>query len=81
MSPFDDRPDLEYPGYLNTGHKSEASAFAKELATTYNVTGNNAACTIATSGRSAATAVSSSPVNGQAIRRIVPVRSGRSVPT
>ena len=26
---FDDRPDLEYPGYSNTGYKSEASAFTK----------------------------------------------------
>ena len=26
---FDDRPDLQYPGYSNTGHKSEASAFTK----------------------------------------------------
>src|SRR4030095_17159276 len=26
---FDARPDLEYPGYSNTGYKSEASAFAK----------------------------------------------------
>ena len=26
---FDARPDLEYPAYANTGHKSEASAFAK----------------------------------------------------
>lgn len=26
---FDDRPDLQYPGYLNTGYKSEASAFTK----------------------------------------------------
>lgn len=26
---FDDRPDLQYPGYENTGYKSEASAFAK----------------------------------------------------
>ena len=26
---FDARPDLEYPGYENTGHKSEASAFGK----------------------------------------------------
>jgi iron complex outermembrane recepter protein len=26
---FDARPDLDYPAYLNTGHKSEASAFAK----------------------------------------------------
>lgn len=26
---FDDRPDLQYPGYSNTGFKSEASAFAK----------------------------------------------------
>ena len=26
---FDDRPDLQYPGYSNTGYKTEASAFAK----------------------------------------------------
>jgi iron complex outermembrane receptor protein len=26
---FDARPDLGYPAYLNTGHKSEASAFTK----------------------------------------------------
>jgi iron complex outermembrane receptor protein len=26
---FDDRPDLAYPGYLNTGFKTEASAFGK----------------------------------------------------
>jgi iron complex outermembrane receptor protein len=26
---FDDRPDLQYPGYRNTGFKTEASAFAK----------------------------------------------------
>lgn len=26
---FDDRPDLQYPGYSNTGFKTEASAFAK----------------------------------------------------
>jgi iron complex outermembrane receptor protein len=26
---FDARPDLEYPAYDNTGHKTEASAFAK----------------------------------------------------
>ncbi len=26
---FDDRPDLQYPGYSNTGHKTEASAFGK----------------------------------------------------
>jgi iron complex outermembrane receptor protein len=26
---FDDRPDLEYPGYSNTGFKTEASAFTK----------------------------------------------------
>jgi len=26
---FDDRPDLQYPGYSNTGRKSEASAFTK----------------------------------------------------
>lgn len=26
---FDDRPDLQYPGYSNRGRKSEASAFAK----------------------------------------------------
>jgi iron complex outermembrane receptor protein len=26
---FDARPDLEYPAYSNTGHKTEASAFAK----------------------------------------------------
>ncbi|HEX9564525.1 MAG TPA: TonB-dependent receptor [Gemmatimonadaceae bacterium] len=29
---FDDRPDLQYPGYSNTGYKTEASAFAKVLA-------------------------------------------------
>ena len=26
---FDDRPDLQYPGYSNTGFKTEASAFGK----------------------------------------------------
>ena len=26
---FDDRPDLQYPGYSNTGFKTEASAFTK----------------------------------------------------
>jgi iron complex outermembrane receptor protein len=26
---FDDRPDLQYPGYSNTGYKTEASAFGK----------------------------------------------------
>lgn len=26
---FDDRPDLQYPGYRNTGYKTEASTFAK----------------------------------------------------
>jgi iron complex outermembrane receptor protein len=26
---FDERPDLQYPGYSNTGFKTEASAFAK----------------------------------------------------
>jgi iron complex outermembrane receptor protein len=26
---FDDRPDLEYPGYSNTGYKTEASTFGK----------------------------------------------------
>jgi iron complex outermembrane recepter protein len=26
---FDDRPDLQYPGYSNTGYKTEASAFTK----------------------------------------------------
>jgi iron complex outermembrane receptor protein len=26
---FDDRPDLQYPGYANTGFKTEASAFGK----------------------------------------------------
>jgi iron complex outermembrane receptor protein len=26
---FDDRPDLQYPGYSNTGFKTEASTFAK----------------------------------------------------
>lgn len=26
---FDDRPDLQYPGYSNTGYKTEASTFAK----------------------------------------------------
>ena len=26
---FDDRPDLQYPGYSNTGFKTEASGFAK----------------------------------------------------
>lgn len=26
---FDERPDLQYPGYANTGFKTEASAFAK----------------------------------------------------
>jgi iron complex outermembrane receptor protein len=26
---FDDRPDLQYPGYSNTGLKTEASAFGK----------------------------------------------------
>ncbi len=26
---FDDRPDLQYPGYSNTGHKTEASMFGK----------------------------------------------------
>jgi iron complex outermembrane receptor protein len=29
---FDDRPDLQYPGYRNTGFKTEASAFAKASA-------------------------------------------------
>jgi iron complex outermembrane receptor protein len=26
---FDDRPDLQYPGYSNTGYKTEGSAFSK----------------------------------------------------
>ena len=26
---FDERPDLQYPGYFNTGYKTEASAFTK----------------------------------------------------
>ena len=26
---FDDRPDLQYPGYSNTGYKTEASSFGK----------------------------------------------------
>ena len=26
---FDDRPDLQYPGYSNTGYKTDASAFSK----------------------------------------------------
>ena len=30
---FDDRPDLQYPGYSNTGYKTEASAFAKASVT------------------------------------------------
>jgi iron complex outermembrane receptor protein len=29
---FDDRPDLQYPGYSNTGYKTEASAFTKASA-------------------------------------------------
>jgi iron complex outermembrane receptor protein len=29
---FDDRPDLQYPGYSNTGFKTEASGFAKASA-------------------------------------------------
>lgn len=35
---FDARPDLEYPAYANTGHKSEASAFGKASVALGNVT-------------------------------------------